>query len=309
MFWLLAATAASLLTSLVAGVTSTIPAAYHFGRVSPFSLVANGLAIPVIGLVVMPFALLSAVLMPFGLEALPLMAVGKGLELVIAISNYVAGLPGADVVMSQPSAASVMLIGVGTIILCLLAGPVRLAGLAVAGVGGLLLLLPPPAPDILIERAGANVAIRNPDGQLVPAFPNRARFTVEKWLQVNGEEAKPAEAAKRPGWTCRENRCTATVKGKRIAYVTRAEGKPIDCSGTDILITDFPLRGSCRTVATRIDRFDLWKSGAHALRIGPEGLSIETARAAQGSRPWVVTPERRATPYIARPPKQDVSPD
>ena len=172
--------------------------------------------------------------------------------------------------------------------------------------GSLLLLLPPPAPDILIERAGANVAIRNPDGQLVPAFPNRARFTVEKWLQVNGEEEKPAGAAKRPGWTCRENRCTATVKGKRIAYVTRAEGKPIDCSGTDILITDFPLRGSCRTVATRIDRFDLWKSGAHALRIGPEGLSIETARAAQGSRPWVVTPERRATPYIARPPKQDV---
>ena len=89
MFWLLAATAASLLTSLVAGVISTIPAAYHFGRVSPFSLVADGLAIPVIGLVVMPFALLSAVLMPFGLEALPLMAVGKGLELVIAISNHV----------------------------------------------------------------------------------------------------------------------------------------------------------------------------------------------------------------------------
>ncbi|WP_373505671.1 ComEC/Rec2 family competence protein [Aestuariivirga sp.] len=309
MFWLLAATAASLLTSLVAGVGSTIPAAYHFGRVSPYSLVANGLAIPVIGLVVMPFALLSAVLMPFGLEAWPLMVVAKGLELVIAISNHVAGLPGADSVMSQPSAASVMFIGVGTIVLCLLAGPVRLVGLAVAGVGGLLLLLPPPAPDILIERAGANVALRDPEGRLVPTFPNRARFTVEKWLQVNGEEAKPAEAAKRPAWTCKENRCTAMVKGRRITYVTRAEGKPVDCSGTDILITDFPLRGGCRTVAARIDRFDLWKSGAHALRIGPEGLSIETARAAQGNRPWVVKPERRATPYIPRPPKLDVSPD
>ena len=305
----MAAIAASLLTSLVAGVTSTIPAAYHFGRVSPYSLVANGLAIPVIGLVVMPFALLSAVLMPFGLEALPLMAVGKGLELVIVISNRVAGLPGADVVMSQPSASSVMFIGVGTVILAFLRGRSGWRGLPWRGWAVFCCFCRRQRRTFSSSAPVRMSPSAILTGRLVPAFPNRARFTVEKWLQVNGDEAKPAEAARRSGWTCTDNRCTAMVKGKRIAYVTRAEGKPIDCSGADILITDFPLRGGCRTVATRIDRFDLWKSGAHALRIGSGGVSIETARAAQGNRPWVVKPERRTTPYTPRPPKQDVSPD
>ena len=61
---------ASILTSLVAGGFSSIPAAYHFGRLAPYGVLANGLAIPVISLVVMPFALLSVVLMPLGLEAM-----------------------------------------------------------------------------------------------------------------------------------------------------------------------------------------------------------------------------------------------
>jgi hypothetical protein len=64
----------------------------------------------------------------------------------------------------------------------------------------------------------------------------------------------------------------------------------------------FPLRGACAAVATRIDRFDLWRAGAHGLSIGPSGVTIATARAAQGSRPWVVVPKPRAGVY--KPPVQ-----
>ena len=41
----------------IAGAGSSLPAAYHFGRLSPYGVLANGLAIPVVGLVVMPAAL------------------------------------------------------------------------------------------------------------------------------------------------------------------------------------------------------------------------------------------------------------
>ena len=73
---------ASILTTLIAGSFSSIPAAYHFGRLAPYGVLANGLAIPVISLAVMPFAVLSVVLMPLGLEGWPLAVLGKGLEMV-----------------------------------------------------------------------------------------------------------------------------------------------------------------------------------------------------------------------------------
>lgn len=294
--WAAGAFAASLVTSLIAGFSSSLPAAYHFGRISPYGVLANGLAIPVVGLLVMPFALLAVLLMPFGLEQLPLVVMGKGLELVIVVSNAVAALPGADEVIARPPLFAMLTLVAGLVLLCLLAGPVRLAGLAVMALGGLMILAAPPPPDLLIAAGGQNMAFRNSDGLLVPARPRKARFAVEKWLQANGEEASLGAAARRPGWSCAEGRCTAEVRGRTLAYVTGGEGRPLDCRGLDILIADFPLRGLCRRVPLRIDRFDLWRQGAHAVYLQAPEATLRTALGAQGRRPWVVVPEpRRST--------------
>ncbi len=299
---------ASVLTTLVAGGMSSIPAAYHFGRIAPYSLIANGLAIPVIGFLVMPFALLSAVLMPLGLEALPLWVMGEGLRLVIIISDWVAGFSGADVVAAQPSPIGVGVVAFGTVLLCLLAGKLRLGALPLIAIGAALMGFTPQGADVLVERTGQNVAFRNEEGLLVPAHPKRARFTVEKWLQVTGDEAAPAAAAKRAGWTCQGIRCDTVLKGKRIAFIskTETETQPLDCTGIDILITDFPLRRRCSNVPFRIDRFDLWRNGAYGLRITASGIAVETARDSQGRRPWVVEPQARTTPWKPRPPTRSV---
>jgi competence protein ComEC len=157
-----------------------------------------------------------------------------------------------------------------------------------------MMLWPPPPPDLLIEATGRNVALRDKAGQLVPASRGRARFAVEKWLQANGEEAGMAAAAKRPGWRCASDQCRAEVKGRRVVFVSNEDGARPTCAGVDILIVSFPLRGACAGVPVRIDRFDLWRSGAVALWISPEGVRLETARGWQGVRPWVVRPEARA---------------
>ena len=297
--WALTAAFLSIATSLVAGVSSSLPAAYHFGRVAPYGVVANGLAIPVVGLVVMPMALLSAVLMPFGLEQLPLMVMAAGLKAVIVISNHVASLPGADMMSPRPQALAMVVVAAGLVSLCLLSGPVRLAGLVAMAAGGLMMLWPPPPPDLLIEATGRNVALRDEAGHLVPAWPGRARFAVEKWLQANGEETGMAAAAKRPGWRCARDQCSAVVKGRRVLVVSDEAAGPPGCAGVDILIASFPLRGACAGVAARIDRFDLWRTGAAALWITQRGLHVETARGQQGARPWVVRPEARARVFTA----------
>ena len=287
---------ASLATTLVAGAMSGIPAAFHFGRIAPYGIIANGLAIPVISIFVMPMALAATVLMPLGLEAWPLWLMGQGLDLTIAISDWVAGLPGAQLVVAQQQVHAAMLAAFGAVLLCLLAGPIRFAGIAVLFIGlGLATIHHPP--DILIDRGGANVALLDEQGRLVPANARKDRFAVEKWLVANGEEATAVDAAKRPGWICADHLCKAQVKSKSVTYVSDGVALPLACDGIDILIADFPLRGACKPVATRIDRFDLWRNGAHAVTISGDSVIIRTARQESGVRPWVVVPEPRKTKY------------
>ncbi len=287
---------AAIMTTIVAGAMSSIPAAYHFGRMAPFSVLANGLALPVISLIIMPMALAGLVLMPLGLEAWPLWLMGKGIELMIAISDWVAGLPGASTVVHQQSPLAAIVMASGAAMLCLLRGLIRLAGPVVVA-AGLLMGQAAPMPDILIDRTGATVAILDVGGNLVPAPGRKGGFSISKWLVANGEETLPAAAAKRPGWTCAADRCTALVRGKFLAYVQKEDGA-LDCTGVDILIASFPLRGTCKSVPIRIDRFDLWRNGAHGLSINDTGaVGITTARGEGGERPWVVVPEARTDKY------------
>jgi competence protein ComEC len=288
----MAAIGASLATTLVAGFMSSIPAAYHFGRIAPYGVIANGLAIPVVSLIVMPMGLVSALLMPLGLEHWPLWLMGQGLDLTIVISNWVTTLPGATTVLPQQPAYAAMLSAFGAVCLALLAGRAKLIGILMI-VMGAILGTRATMPDILVNRVASNAALVNEQGQLVPMLPRKDRFAVERWLIANGEEAAPAEAAQRHGWTCAKFRCVAELKGQSILVAMAGVKLPLDCTGVDIVIAGFPLRENCRWVKTRIDRFSVWRSGTHALRIGDNGITVVTARDLQGERPWVVRPRPR----------------
>ena len=69
--------AMAVLSSVVAGTATTPIAAAHFNRIAEYGLVANLLSIPVMGFLVMPFGVLSALLAPLGLAPEPL-AKGSG---------------------------------------------------------------------------------------------------------------------------------------------------------------------------------------------------------------------------------------
>jgi competence protein ComEC len=287
------ATCAAALTSLAAGSLSSIAAAYHFGRLAPYSLIANLLAFPVMsGLVMLP-ALFSVLAMPFGLEALPLRIMDFGLFVVQAISDWVVSLPGAQGHIPALPLHPALLLTLAAIVLCLTRGFVRLAAFPLAALALLAANLT-ATPDIYVDQTAKNVAMRNGAGELVPAQPRRSRFAVSQWLRVDGDDAAPAEAAQRIGWKCEGAICRASVKGRRVLYVSEEKlAMAIPCGEADILIAGFPLRGRCRSVPLRIDRFSVWRSGAHALYVDNVDLRTETARGLQGSRPWTIVPEPR----------------
>ena len=279
-------------TTVIAGICTGPPAAYHFGRVSPYSLVGNLLALPVVSSIIMPMALAGTVLMLVGFEHLPFAIMHIGLRCLMAISDWTASLPGARYFVPGQTAISAVVFSAGILHVCLVRSAARWLGMIIFAVGFLLAMFT-PRPDVLIERTGRNVAIRNGADELVAANPRRSRFAVERWLIADGDDASPSESAARQGWQCADHVCLATVKDKRIAFAqAEAEGK-LTCPNADILVASFPLRKSCSSIPIRIDRFDVWRMGAYALFINGSTIRTETARSVRGARPWVIEPRAR----------------
>jgi ComEC/Rec2-related protein len=84
-----------LLASLVAGLATMPYAAFHFHRVTPYGVLANLAAMPVVSAVVMPAGLLGLVAMPFGFDGLFWAIMGVGIDWMISVTQWVAALPGA----------------------------------------------------------------------------------------------------------------------------------------------------------------------------------------------------------------------
>src|SRR5258705_8898512 len=84
-----------LLASLVAGLATTPYAAFHFHRVTPYGVLANLAAMPVVSALVMPAGLIGLVATPFGFDGFFWWLMGIGLYSMIVVSRWVARLPGA----------------------------------------------------------------------------------------------------------------------------------------------------------------------------------------------------------------------
>ncbi len=83
------------LASFVAGLATTPYAAFHFHRVTPYGVVANLLAMPVVSVLVMPAGLLGLAAMPFGFDGVFWRLMDVGIEWMIVVTQWVAALPGA----------------------------------------------------------------------------------------------------------------------------------------------------------------------------------------------------------------------
>ena len=290
----------SILTTIVAGGLSSIAAAYHFGRMAPYGTIANGLSLPVVSLVVMPAALTSAMVMPFGLEYYPLKLMEFGLWATMWISDLVSSWPGASVLIPKPSLLGVVITVLGAFVLCITVGRMRWLGV-VAMIAGVMIGQNASPPQILIEERASNVAVLDASGSYVFVDASKGKFAADKWLKSNGEITVLKDAAAKSGWSCVEGMCFTDLATKSVAYVQEQKAKDWACPPVDILISDFPLRHACSDIPIRIDRFDVWKFGAHALYIENGNLRIETVKGAQGQRPWVYVPRARSTPYQPQP--------
>jgi competence protein ComEC len=279
--------AGTALTTLIAGLATSPFAAYYFQRIAVFSLVANVLALPVIGFIVMPAGLIALLAMPLGLDGYVLSVMGAGLDLVIDIASWTASLPNAVKITPAFSGTAMLLMVFGALWVCLWRTRWRLWGL-VAIAAGLGVTPVYPLPDIYVAASGKNIAVRGADGLLVVAKKRRERFSVGKWLAREGDTVSLGDAAKRDGFRCDASGCIFKLKDDRLlSFAENLAAVEEDCRRVDILIAAVPIRLSCERPKVTIDKFDLWRNGAYTLSVSGENIVVRNALEIRGDRPWV----------------------
>jgi len=260
----------------VAGLATAPVAAAHFNQFAHYGLLANLSSVPLMGVLVMPAAVLAACLLPFGLQAVALWVMGQGLGWILGVAHWVSGLDGARGTVVSPDAHVLPLMAFGALFVALWQGPARLlgAGPMVLAVG---LWIEAERPDVLISDTGALVGVMTPDGRALNR-PRGGGFVALNWLENDGDAASQERAATR--WQ------DLPAEGIRIlALRGKAEAQNLtDCRGYDWIVLNSPAVHplSC----TVFDPPRLRDTGAIALYTTPQGISQKTARQITGVRLW-----------------------
>ena len=291
------------LSTLIASVAVAPFAAYYFHKSQQYAVLANLLAIPICDLIVMPAALAALLAMPLGLEAPPLWVMGWGIEAMLWTAERVASLPGAVLHIPAMPTAAILLMIAGGLWLALWQTRWRLAGIALVAAG---LALAPTLrlPDLLIGRDGALVAVREDDGRLSAVRAGRTTFELARWLEHDGDQRMPKDAAKAAGFLCDAVGCRTRVKGLTVTVAHHPSAFADDCRRASILIANIASPKSCSAPKAVVDFFAARREGTHALYIEDDGkIRIETVARARGMRPWssVSALPSAAKPGSARP--------
>lgn len=282
------------LTSLVAGAATAPFAIYHFHRIADYGLAANLVAVPITALWVMPWAIGAFLAMPFGIEALPLTAMGWGISAVLKVAEAVASWPGAVTLVPATSVTGLVVVTLGGLWLCLWRDRRRYVGVGAIAIGLSMVTMTNP-PQILIDGNGKLQAILADDGSLLVSDVRPARFARESWSRLAGStqpvQRWPVSGASRDGrLTCDINGCLYRHHGQTVALVRGDGALTEDCWQADAVISMSPIRIKCPATVV-IDRFDLWRNGAHALWLNGDGIDVKTVNGDRGHRPWVIRPK------------------
>ncbi len=151
-----------------------------------------------------------------------------------------------------------------------------------------------------MERGGKLFAVTDNGGAIYLSSKTKAKFTGGNWVQRAGFEPSRAGSfgQSRPipdlDLHCDAMGCVMTKVGQRIALVTEEAALREDCRLVDIVVSAAPVPWACPSAITVIDRFDLWRNGAHALWVTSGKPIVKSVNEERGDRPWVLRPEREA---------------
>jgi competence protein ComEC len=171
--------------------------------------------------------------------------------------------------------------------LCLLRGRWALAGVLplLAGLASPFATAP---PDVVVNPTARVIALRGEAGYAALFSQGAGRLDRVMVAERLGLDALPALVPGADGrLACTHAACTLTgPAGQRILLLIPGP-EETRCDDAALVISPEPLRGRCRP-APMIDRFTVWREGAHAAWFTADGgVRVVSDRALRGDRPWV----------------------
>jgi competence protein ComEC len=274
-----------ILSSFIAGLATAPFAAAHFNQIAHYGLIANVLSVPLMGVLVMPAAVLAVCLAPFGLWGVGLWLMDIGLRWILFVAGAVSARDGALGHVWAPDWYVLPMLSLGLLWIVLVSGRSRFAGLAVV-LTAFFIRHQSERPSVLEADSGSKIGIAGADGRALSKATGNG-FVAGIWLENDGNPVPQSEAAARQGLQI-DGRATKAVLGEwRILQVTgkTALAALTGCDGADILISN-QIDETQRPCAV-YDLARLRNTGALAFNLAPNGdLIVETAHQRAGQRPW-----------------------
>ncbi|OCX66495.1 hypothetical protein BFP70_04495 [Thioclava sp. SK-1] len=271
------------LSPLVAGLATAPITAAQFHRISDYGLIANLLAVPVMGTVVMPAAVLAAVLAPLGLAFPALWVAGVGTGWMLWVANWVAGWEGATRAIVQPPQLTLPLILFGAVVLVLAPVRGRVIGIALMLWGTILWTRHSP-PAVLIAPQAEQVGLLTPSGRALSK--NGAGFVAGVWLEADGDRATVTQAAQRVGFSGPTGVRVARFGGRDLVHLSgRYAEQNLEpyCRDGALIVLAGTAPADAKTQCDIWDQPRLRRTGAVAIT---QSGKVVTTRQIQGTRRW-----------------------
>ncbi len=270
------------LTSALAGTFSAPYAAYHFGQIQIYFILANMVAVPITAMLVMPAGLIALALMPMHLAFLALVPMGWGIAGILWIARGVSALPAATWMVPHVPLWGLAVFSLGLAVCGIFRTRLRLVGVPLMALGLLAALWVRP-PDVLVSADARLIALRQGGQMLVQQGSGASRFTLDAWRQF---WAVPV--AQR--LDCVTANCLLRPRPESVGAVLVRGAADAGLCGAALLISAEPIRLRCPVRVRWIDRFTVWREGAQAVWLTPSGVEVVSDRAVRGDRPWVLGP-------------------
>jgi competence protein ComEC len=278
--------AAVVISSAVAGAATAPFSAAHFNQLSDYGLLANLLSVPLMGLLVMPAAVASAVLALVGLEALGLVVMGAGLDWIMFVAQKVSQMSGATTPVVTPGPWVLPVLSVGFLFAIIWQGRARLLGLLALPLA-VVLWSYAERPDVLISESGGLVGIQTTAGRVLNK-PKGDGFAARSWLENDGDSAQQADAFARVGFSGVKGDLFLERGPLRLRHLSGrgvAQRAQQPCEAGFLIVTQAPDRppvGPCQVISPDTLRY----SGALALTIDGDKVRVLSSRSFSGKRLW-----------------------
>ncbi|MTI09105.1 ComEC/Rec2 family competence protein [Curvivirga aplysinae] len=284
------------ITTIVATLATAPLSTYHFGQIASYGIIGNLIAVPLMGLIVMPSALLAFVLMPFGLEIIGLYGMDFGLTIILKIASWVTQLDGAVIQIAQYDGIILAIIIFSCLWLCLWKSIIRFYAIPFS-ILMFLLFYQPLNKEILITSQERLFGVKLARAEAYIVTSGRYRFIKDRWRERWAvKELKPLSDLEREiDYTpldtdedvCATDGCRFSLGNQLVFYTTLRATALATCSMPHSIVIYPSGFVNCKNKKTLfIDRGDLIRNGGYLISSVAGNINIRNVMEERSNYPW-----------------------